>query len=92
MDSESFGSCLEHHLEHIGHGVGPLTKSVYFKGNLASLAMCHPIQLLWWTFFLYTQSAIFTEVSVARAHTWARTSLPDCQEVSVPYEPGHRRQ
>lgn len=29
-------------LEYTGHDVTVLTKSLYFKGNLAAFAICHP--------------------------------------------------
>lgn len=44
--TDSFGSCLGHCLKHIEHDVTALTKSLYFKGNLASLAICHLTQVL----------------------------------------------
>ena len=34
--------------EHTGHIVTALTKSLYFKGNPASLAICHPTWVLGW--------------------------------------------
>lgn len=47
------------------HGINQVT---VFQGNTASLAIGHPIQALWWLFFLCVQSAVFTEGST-RAHT-----------------------
>lgn len=53
---------------------------MYFKGNPASLAICHSTQ---WPPFLCTQSAISTERSVARAQTKLDHHFADCQEVSA---------
>lgn len=43
-----------------------------FKGNLASLEICHPTWAQWWS--LCTQSALSTKVSAARSLYWNRTS------------------
>lgn len=74
MASDSFGSCLEHCLEHMRHVVTSLTKFLYFKGNLASLQCAIPPRCYDGPFFLFTQSAIYTKRLVARAHTPARAS------------------
>lgn len=69
----SFCSCLRHCSEHTGHAVIALTESLYFSGNLASLAIpsqsCAPMAT-----FLWIQVIVSTSVSVARAHTRARES------------------
>ena len=64
-------NCLRYCLEQTGHAITALTKSLYFKGNPASLAICHPTRVLWWLLFLYTKS-VAIEGSVARAHTQAK--------------------
>lgn len=38
---DSFGSCLGYCLEHTGHAITTLAKLLYFKGNVAFLAICH---------------------------------------------------
>lgn len=81
-----FGTCLECCLEHTSHSVTALTKSLCFKGNLASLATCHLTQTLWWHLFLCIQSPVTTEVLVTSK---LGHRLPDCLRVSVSYELGH---
>lgn len=43
---ESSGSCLGHCLEYTAHAVAALTKSPYFKGNLALWATGQPGDLM----------------------------------------------
>lgn len=82
------GSCVGYYLEYTGYKITTLTMSLYFKGNPPFLAMCHPT----WPLLLCTQSAIFTERSVARSRTQARASAACCQGVSACYRQGHGRQ
>lgn len=74
MAPDSFDSYLGRYLEHIGRADTALTKILYLKGNLASLATHHPMQALQWTLLLCSQSAVSTDVSVAKVHSQARTS------------------
>ena len=63
--------CRGHCLEHSGSVFSALNKSLYFKGTLAPLAICHPTHALQWAVFLCTQSAVPPKGSVARAQSWA---------------------
>ena len=73
---DSFGSCLGHCLKYVGHAVIALTKSLYFKCNSASLAICHSIWAVRWLFFLCIQSAVSAQGSVARAQSGLGRQLP----------------
>lgn len=75
MATNSFDICLRLCLEHKWHVLTPLTKSFYFKGNLASMAIWHLTQAQWWPLILYTQSAVSTKASVIRAQAWPKTSV-----------------
>lgn len=57
------------------HLATALTESLSSKDNPASLAIWHPTRALRWPLFLCTQSAVFTEGSVARGPTQARASV-----------------
>lgn len=61
MAPDAFGHCCGYCLEHTGSAVTALTKLLYFKGNLASLALCLPTQALQWPLFLGTQSPLPTD-------------------------------
>lgn len=69
MAPDSFDSCLGHCLEYTGHAVSALTKSLYFKSNLESLAICHPTQAFRWPLSPCTQSAVSAEGPVAGVPT-----------------------
>lgn len=83
MALDPIGSCFGHCLEYSRHALTASTKSLYFKGNLASLAICHPTWVQRCLFFLYTKSALSTEGSAARAHTYFITFLITkvCQKI-----------
>lgn len=69
MATDSFDSCLGHCLSYKGHVVSALTKSLYFKGSPACVAICHPTWAFRSPLFICAQSAVSTEGPVARAHT-----------------------
>ena len=71
---DSSDSSLGWYLEHIGRADTALSKILYLKGNLASLATHHPMEALQWTLLLCSRSAVSTGVSVAKVHSQARTS------------------
>lgn len=64
----------EHCLEHTGHTLTASTKSLGFKGNLPSLAICRSICVWWWPLFLCTQSTASAEGSAVRFCTQGRAS------------------
>ena len=74
------------HLEHTGPAVVTLTKSLYFKGNLASLATHHPPE----HHGVPSPQAPHVYLgSVAGAPRELGHQLPDGQEEAVPREPGY---
>ena len=86
MVPDSFGSSFGCCFEHAGHAVTALTKSVYFKGNPASLAICHPPghydgHSLYAPNLLHLLKGRLLGL-ISKAGHW----LPACQRVSMPYE------
>ena len=86
MAPDSFGSCLGCCLEHTGHAITALTESLYFKGSPASLAICHPPG------HFSVPSSYAPKGQLLGLISGLGHQLPDCQRMSVPYEPGCGRQ
>lgn len=89
---DSFGSCFGHCLEHTGHAVPALPKSLYFKGNR------HP-----WQYAIlpghYSGHASYAlhllyllNGQLLRLKPRLRHQLPDCQGASEHYELGRGSQ
>ena len=59
MAPDYFGSCLGYFLRAHKTAVTVLDKLLYFKGNLASLALCRPTQTLWWAPFFFALNLLY---------------------------------
>lgn len=81
MASDPFISYLGHCLEHTDHIITALTKLLYFKDSLATLAICLSSQPLKQFLFLCTQSAVSTERSCCQDwYLTESTSFLLCRE------------
>lgn len=92
MAPESSGSCLGHCLEFRGYAVTALTKSLYFEGNLASLAIYPPPWVLLWHFFDAPNLLYVLKGQLLGLIPKLGRQLPDCLGVLMPYELGYRKQ
>lgn len=83
-----FGSCLGCCLEQTGSAVITLTKLLYFKSNLASLAIHQPTQVLRWPLFLVSILTYLLKRQLLGLIPELGRWLPDCQELPAPVSQG----